>query len=90
MSYAFLGDAATKALAELTPREQGAVELIRRLLEDDPTPDGVRGLPDADPASESYAIDITPEVTGGRGITVVYRHVPDLDACLVSWIIAGP
>ncbi|MFJ2774302.1 hypothetical protein [Streptomyces sp. NPDC087300] len=47
-------------------------------------------MPDADPRSESYAIELLPEVTGGRGISVVYRHSLDLDAILILWLITGP
>nr|WP_223184736.1 hypothetical protein [Streptomyces sp. CBMA152] len=70
--------------------EQAAVETVRRALEDDPDPDHARRLPDADPYSESYVIELLPEQTGGRGISVVYRHSQDLDACLILWLIAGP
>lgn len=90
MTHAFYADAAEKIRAELTRSEQAAVESVRRALEDDPTPDHSRGLPDADPYSESYAIELLPEVTGGRGISVVYRRSQDLDAVLILWIIAGP
>nr|WP_202513318.1 MULTISPECIES: hypothetical protein [unclassified Streptomyces] len=77
-------------MRELTPTEQAAVESVRRGLEDDPTPDHARGLPDADAGSTSYAIELLPEQTGGRGISVVYRHDRDLDAALILWLIAGP
>lgn len=90
MTYTFLSDAAEKILRELTRTEQAAVESVRRTLQDDPTPDHARGLPDADPRSESYAIVLLPEQTGGRGISVVYRHDRDLDAALILWLIAGP
>ncbi|MER7069274.1 hypothetical protein ACFW6R_29645 [Streptomyces albidoflavus] len=90
MTYAFHSAAAEKSLRELTPTEQAAVESVRRGLEDDPTPDHARGLPDADPSSESYAVELLPEQTGGRGISVLYRHAPDLDAVLILWLIAGP
>ncbi|MFE7056031.1 hypothetical protein ACFVAO_12535 [Streptomyces californicus] len=90
MTHAFLGDAAEKILLDLIPSERAAVTSVRASLEDDPTPDHARGLPDADPRSESYAIDLLPEHTGGRGITVVYRHDQELDAVLVLWLIAGP
>lgn len=90
MSAAFYSDAADKARADLTRSEQAAVESVRRLLEDDPTPARARGLPDADPRSESYAVELLPEQTGGRGISVVYRYAPDMDACLILWLLAGP
>jgi hypothetical protein len=90
VSHAFYSDAAEKIRRELTRSEQAAVEAVRRSLEDDPTPDHARGLPDADPHSESYAIEVLPEVTGGRGISVVYRYSQDLDAVLILWLIAGP
>ncbi|MCG0065993.1 hypothetical protein L0F81_22295 [Streptomyces tricolor] len=90
MTHAFFGDAAEKILAELSRSEQAAVESVRRALEEDPTPGRARGLPDADPHSESYAVELLPETTSGRGITVVYRHDRELDAVLVLWLIAGP
>lgn len=90
MTYAFYSDAAEKILRELTRTEQAAVESVRRALQDDPTPDHARGLPDADPHSESYAVVLLPEQTGGRGISVVYRHDRELDAALILWLIAGP
>lgn len=91
MTYAFYSDAAEKILrGDLAAGEQAAVMSVRASLEEDPTPDHARGLPDADPRSESYAIDLLPEQTGGRGITVVYRHDRELDAVLILWLIAGP
>ncbi|MET8566081.1 hypothetical protein ABZV75_38045 [Streptomyces flaveolus] len=91
MTYAFYSDAAEKILrGDLSVSERTAVMSVRASLEEDPTPDHARGLPDADPRSESYAIELLPEVTGGRGITVVYRHDRDLDAALILWLIAGP
>ncbi|MET9366064.1 hypothetical protein ABZX93_34910 [Streptomyces sp. NPDC006632] len=91
MSHAFYSDAAEKILrTDLSASERTAVMSIRASLEEDPTPDHARGLPDADPRSESYAIDLLPEQTGGRGITIVYRFTADLDAALILWLIAGP
>ncbi|MFI9186884.1 hypothetical protein ACIGXG_32220 [Streptomyces goshikiensis] len=90
MSEAFLGDAAEKTLRQLTRSEQAAVESVRRALEEDPEPKHARGLPDADPRSESYVVELLPEQTGGRGISVVYRYSQDLDATLILWLIAGP
>ncbi|MFF9638737.1 hypothetical protein ACF1D2_29685 [Streptomyces bacillaris] len=91
MTHAFFSDAAEKILrGDLSAGEQAAVRSVRASLEEDPTPGHARGLPDADPRSESYAIDLLPEQTGGRGITVVYRHNQDLDAVLILWLIAGP
>ncbi|MEV6727010.1 hypothetical protein AB0M94_39580 [Streptomyces xanthochromogenes] len=90
MTAAFYSDAAEKIRGELTRAEQAAVESVRRALESDPDPDHARGLPDADPHSESYVVELLPEVTGGRGISVVYRYVQDMDACLILWLIAGP
>ncbi|MEU6055936.1 hypothetical protein ABZ829_36595 [Streptomyces xanthochromogenes] len=90
MTHAFYSDAAAKARAELSRSEQAAVESVRRALEDDPEPEHARGLPDADPRSESYVVELLPEQTGGRGISVVYRYSQDLDAALVLWLIAGP
>ncbi|MER8236086.1 hypothetical protein [Streptomyces sp. NPDC094049] len=76
MTHVFYSDAVEKVLAEgyPVPGERAAVMSVRVSLEEDPTPDHARGLPDADPRSESYGIDLRPEQTGGRGITVVYRH----------------
>ncbi|MFI6689043.1 hypothetical protein [Streptomyces sp. NPDC050485] len=90
MSRAFYSDAADKACRELSRSEQAAVESVRRALEDDPDPLHARGLPDADPRSESYVVELLPEQTGGRGISVVYRYSQDLDAALILWLIAGP
>ncbi|WP_415961966.1 hypothetical protein [Streptomyces sp. 021-4] len=90
MTHAFYSDAAEKILAHLSTGERTAVMSVRASLEEDPTPDHARGLPDADPRSESYAIELLPEHTGGRGITVVYRHDQALDAVLILWLIAGP
>lgn len=91
MTYAFLSDAAEKILrADFSPSEAAAVETVRRFLEEDPDSDRARGLPDADPRSTSWAIELLPEQTGGRGISVVYRYVADLDAVLILWLIAGP
>ncbi|MDG5807910.1 hypothetical protein P9869_35740 [Streptomyces ossamyceticus] len=90
MSHAFLSDAAEKILRELTATEQTAVESVRRLLEEDPHPRHARSLPSADPASASYVIELLPEQTRGRGISVVYRYSQDLDSSLVLWLIAGP
>ncbi|MGW6605709.1 hypothetical protein [Streptomyces sp. NPDC055036] len=88
MTHAFYSDAAEKIRADLTRTEQAAVESVRRALEDDP--EQGRGLPDADPLSESYAVELLPEQTGGRGISIVYRYSQDLDAALILWLIAGP
>ncbi|MEW2581146.1 hypothetical protein [Streptomyces syringium] len=70
--------------------ERTAVMSARAALEEDPAPDHARQLPDSDPRSASYAIDLLPEQTGGRGITVAFRHNRDLDAALILWLIAGP
>ena len=90
MTHAFFSDAAEKILRELSPSEQAAVESVRRFLEEDPDSERARGLPDADHRSTSWAIELLPEETGGRGISVVYRYNADLDAALILWIIAGP
>lgn len=90
MTHAFYSDAAAKARTELSRSEQAAVESVRRALEDDPEPEHARGLPDADPRSESYVVELLPEQTGGRGISIVYRYSQDLDAALILWLIAGP
>lgn len=90
MTAAFYSDAADKARTGLTTPEQAAVESVRRALEDDPDPEHARGLPDADPRSESYVVELLPDQTGGRGISVVYRFSQDLDAVLILWLIAGP
>lgn len=91
MTHAFYSDTAEKILeGDLSVSERAAVMSVRASLEENATPDHARGLPDADPRSESYAIDLLPEQTGGRGITVVYRHARDLDAVLILWLIAGP
>ena len=90
MTHAFFSDAAEKILRELSPSEQAAVESVRRFLEENPASEQARSLPDADPRSTSWAIELLPEATSGRGISVVYRFNADLDAVLILWIIAGP
>ncbi|MCX4682653.1 hypothetical protein OG413_46775 [Streptomyces sp. NBC_01433] len=90
MTSVFYSDGAEKLRAELTRSEQAAVESVRRSLEGEPDPDHSRGLPDADPRSESFVVELLPEQTGGRGISVVYRYSQDLDAALILWLIAGP
>ncbi|MEV3850416.1 hypothetical protein [Streptomyces microflavus] len=72
MTHAFYSDAAEKILrTDLSPGEQAAVESARRLIEEDPDSERARGLPDADPRSTSWAIELLPEETGGRGISVI-------------------
>ncbi|MFD8762362.1 hypothetical protein ACFV03_25775 [Streptomyces mirabilis] len=88
MTHAFYSDAAEKIRAELTRSERAAVETVRASLESDP--EQGRSLPDADPASQSYVVELLPDVTNGRGISVVYRYSEDLDAVLILWLIAGP
>ncbi|MEU6680871.1 hypothetical protein [Streptomyces sp. NPDC046925] len=88
MTHAFYSDAAEKARTQLSRSEQAAVESVRRALEDDP--EQGRELPDADPLSATYAVELLPEQTGGRGISVVHRYTRDLDASLIIWLIAGP
>ncbi|MFF4647499.1 hypothetical protein [Streptomyces sp. NPDC001389] len=90
MTHAFYSDAADKARTELTAPERAAVESVRRALEEDPDPEHARGLPDADPLSESYVVELLPEQTGGRGVSVAYRYSQNLDAVLILWLIAGP
>ncbi|MFJ4418759.1 hypothetical protein [Streptomyces sp. NPDC088925] len=90
MTYAFYSDAAEKILQALDAGERAAVMSVRASLEEDPTPDHARALPEPDPRSESYAIELLPEQTGARGISVMYRYVADLDAVLILWLIAGP
>ncbi|MFE0062587.1 hypothetical protein [Streptomyces sp. NPDC059003] len=91
MSHAFYSDAAEQVLRNgVSPSEQAAVEAVRASLEDDPDPAHARGLPDAAPRSESYVIELLPEQTGGRGISIVYQLSQDLDAALILWLIAGP
>ncbi|MEW2577699.1 hypothetical protein [Streptomyces syringium] len=91
MTHTFYSDAAEKILrGDLSVSERTAVMSVRAALEEAPAPDHARRLPDSDPRSASYAIDLLPEQTGGRGITIVYRHNQDLDAALILWLIAGP
>ncbi|KIF67093.1 hypothetical protein HY68_35750 [Streptomyces sp. AcH 505] len=90
MTHAFYSDAAEKIRTELSRSEQAAVESVRRSLEDNPKPGHGRVLPDADPHSESFVIELLPEQTGGRGLSVVSRFSADLDAVLILWLIAGP
>ncbi|GHG63082.1 hypothetical protein GCM10018779_32320 [Streptomyces griseocarneus] len=42
------------------------------------------------PDSDLQVVDLLPEETGGRGISVVYRYSQDLDAVLILRLIAGP
>ncbi|MFD5990055.1 hypothetical protein [Streptomyces cyaneofuscatus] len=91
MTHAFYSDAAEKILrTDLSPSEQAAVESVRRLIEENPDPEHARRLPDADPRSTSWAIELLPEKTSGRGISVIYRFNAELDAALILWLIAGP
>ncbi|MCB5909717.1 hypothetical protein [Streptomyces pinistramenti] len=85
MSHAFYSDAAEKIRTELTQAERVAVETVCRSLEEDPKQG--RGLPDADPGSESYVVEPRPEQTGGRGISVIYRHRQDKVMILHSPLI---
>ncbi|GHF11841.1 hypothetical protein GCM10014715_79450 [Streptomyces spiralis] len=66
-------DAADKALRELTRTEQAAVESVCRALEVELGPDRARGLPDADPRSASYVIELLPVQTNGRGNDAALR-----------------
>ncbi|RZD54916.1 hypothetical protein C0Q58_30750 [Streptomyces albidoflavus] len=86
----FYSDAAEKAFTGLTAGERAAVESVRRYIEADPDGERARGLPDADPGSSSWAIEVLPEDTGGRGISVIYRYHAELNAALILWLIAGP
>ncbi|GGX81014.1 hypothetical protein [Streptomyces minutiscleroticus] len=88
MSHAFLSDPAEKILTELSRPERAAAESVRRALEENPAQG--RGLPGTDPHSPTRVVELLPEQTGGRGISVVYRYSQDLDAALVLWLIAGP
>ncbi|MEV7445714.1 hypothetical protein AB0O22_32035 [Streptomyces sp. NPDC091204] len=90
MTHVFYSDAADKARVDLTAPERAAVESVRRMLEGDPNPEHARSLPDVDPRSESYVVELLPEQTGGRGISVVYRYAQHLDAVLILWLVAGP
>ncbi|WP_331717875.1 hypothetical protein OG468_41320 (plasmid) [Streptomyces zaomyceticus] len=84
MTHAFHSDAAEKVLAELTAREQASVEAVRRSLET--TPGQGRPLPGTD----TRVVEVLPDQSGGRGLSVVYRHETTLDAVLILWLIAGP
>ncbi|MEU5090410.1 hypothetical protein [Streptomyces sp. NPDC021356] len=84
MTHAFFSDPAEKLLTDLAPAERTAVESVRRSLEDDPSQG--RSLP----GSDSRVVELLPDDTRGRGISVVYRFSADLDAVLILWLIAGP
>ena len=84
MTFAFHSDAAEKILAELTAREQAAVETVRRALEDAP------GRGRLLPGSDTRVVEVLPDETAGHGLSVVYRHDSTLDAVLILWLIAGP
>ncbi|WP_229883825.1 hypothetical protein [Streptomyces omiyaensis] len=85
-----MSDAAEKAVADLDRPERAAVETVRRQLETEPLPPRARSIPDTDPHTRTYAIDLLPHETGGRGITLVLRITDGLPAYLISWVIAGP
>lgn len=87
MSHAFYSDAADKADTQLSRSEQAAVESVRQALEGDP--EQGRQLPGTDPLSAPYAVELLPEGTGARGISVVHRHARDLDASLILCLIAS-
>ncbi|MEV6674352.1 hypothetical protein [Streptomyces sp. NPDC051162] len=84
MTHAFYSDAAEKARVELTRGERAAVEAVRVSLETDPG----QGRPTPD--SDLRVVELLPEETGGRGISVVFRYNEELDALLISWLVAGP
>ncbi|WP_331764345.1 hypothetical protein [Streptomyces sp. NBC_01506] len=89
MTHVFYSDAAEKILGELSSSEQAAVESVRRFVEEDPDSERARDLPDADPRSSSWVIELLPDETGGRGISVVYRFDSHLDAALILWLMSG-
>lgn len=65
MTHAFSSDVAEKILrTDLRPGEQAAVEAARRLIEETPNSERARHLPDADPRSTSWAIELLPEEAG--------------------------
>ncbi|EGJ72710.1 hypothetical protein STTU_p0097 (plasmid) [Streptomyces sp. Tu6071] len=64
--------------------------MVRRRLEEQPDQPSARPLPDRGTRSATYAYELLPEQTGGRGISVVYRYAENLDAVLILWLIAGP
>ncbi|MGW1072280.1 hypothetical protein [Streptomyces sp. NPDC002537] len=84
MTHAFYSDAAEKARIDLTPHERVAVDSARTSLEADPR----QGRPMLD--SDLRVVGLLPEDTGGRDISVVYRYNAELDAALITWLIAGP
>ncbi|MCX5205225.1 hypothetical protein OG897_27680 [Streptomyces sp. NBC_00237] len=88
MTLAFYSDSAEKARIDLAPRERAAVEAVRASLETDPQRG--RPVPDAGEDSDSYVVELLPEATGGRGISVVHRYSGELDAVLITWLVAGP
>ncbi|MFC5724687.1 hypothetical protein ACFP1Z_31505 [Streptomyces gamaensis] len=84
MTHAFYSDAAETARIELTRDERAAVDHVRAALEADPR----QGHPMPDSALQ--VVDLLPEETGGRGISVVYRYGDELDAALILWLVTGP
>ncbi|WP_247707049.1 hypothetical protein [Streptomyces liliiviolaceus] len=78
MTHAFYSDAAEKIRSELTHSERAAVETVRISLENDPHQG--RALPGPDPQSASHVVELLPEATDGRGISVAFRYSHDLDA----------
>ncbi|CAM5483459.1 hypothetical protein GCM10010329_67790 [Streptomyces spiroverticillatus] len=88
MTHAFYSDAAEKARLDLSPRERAAVEDVRLSLES--APGRGESVPDSGPGSSSYVVELLPEETGGRGISVLYRYDGALDAALITYLVAGP
>lgn len=64
--------------------------MVRRLLEEQSALPGARPLPDHGLGSTTYAYELLSEQTGGRGLSIVYRHAEDLNATLILWLIVGP
>lgn len=84
MTHAFHSDSAEKILTEFTSRERAAVEAVRRSLEEH------AGAGRPLPGTDNRVVEILPETTGSRGISVVYRYHQEFDAALILWLIAGP
>ncbi|WP_436776608.1 hypothetical protein [Yinghuangia sp. YIM S09857] len=88
MTAAYFNDAAEKALADLSDTERAAVEAVRQVLSVEPRTGERR--PSYHPETEQYVVQLTADDTGGREIGVLYHYHPGHDACLTTWIVAGP